>query len=109
MQDPVVLVGLDAGASKKPHAPLRFSQVDSFGIPIHCRSSARSEWCEEAWKVIVLHHLDGIFADQLSPDEEYRTTHTPLDTVALLTGIGRYTRSVSRNRMSIRRCVCGLR
>lgn len=34
--------------------------------------------------MIVLNNLDGIFADQLSPDEEYRTTHTPLDTVPLL-------------------------
>ena len=46
MQDPVVLVGLDAGASKKPHAPLRFSQVDSFGIPI---AGAAQEVSVQQW------------------------------------------------------------
>ena len=45
----------------------------------------RKKWCEEAWKLIQLAEIDGIFSDELSPDEVYRTTSTPLDTVPIPT------------------------
>ena len=78
--DPHLHVGADAGGSSK-RSLLRLPAVETeFPLP-----EVRKKYCDEVWKAVTIAGIDCIFDDELPPDEHYKTTPTPLETVPIPT------------------------
>ena len=75
-------IGVDAagGSSKRPPL-IRLPPVKSeFPLP-----EERKKYIEDVWKVLTMAGIDCIFEDMLPPDDHYKTTTTPLDSVPTMT------------------------
>ena len=74
-------IGIDAaGGSTKRPPPIRLPPVKS-EYPL---TEERKKYIEDVWKVLTMAGIDCIFDDVLPPDDQYKTTTTPLDSVPLL-------------------------
>ena len=70
-----------AGGSSKRPPLIRLPSVKSeFPLP-----EERKKYIEDAWKYLTMAGIDCIFENELPPDEHYRTTITPLESVPTLT------------------------
>ena len=73
-------VGVDAGGSSKRPPLIRLPPVKSeFPLP-----EERKKYIEDAWKALTMAGVDCIFENELPPDEHYKTTITPLESVPTL-------------------------
>ena len=71
--------GLDLGEARSAGTTIVFQPVESENpLP-----EVKKEWLRKGWQKIVNHNLDGLFEDpvQLSPQDSFRTTLTPIDSV----------------------------